>query len=241
MHRRCTNPAQAAALCLIVAACTRPPASPSCAGLGGTPMLEYQLFFGRGIPGRSALTDQEWADFAADVVTPQLPDGFTEFDADGQWMNPATHRISPRSHQGPHRRRARHAGHRSRDNRGQGRLPRAVPPAIGRHRRAAGLRRILSPLGRQFVADGCLDLDGALHGRPRHHPVVVRVERRERRPAPDRANRANRQNSRNRWISAIEYRGTAHSRPPSRCSAIRVIPRAKLDALPPSRMDRRAR
>lgn len=93
MHRRCTNPAQAAALCLIVAACTQPPASPSCAGLGGTPMLEYQLFFGRGIPGRSALTDQEWADFAADAVTPRLPDGFTALDADGQWLNPATRRI----------------------------------------------------------------------------------------------------------------------------------------------------
>jgi hypothetical protein len=51
-------------------------------------MLEYQLFF-----GRTAATDQEWADFAAQVVTPHLPDGFTAFDADGQWMNPTTHRI----------------------------------------------------------------------------------------------------------------------------------------------------
>ena len=56
-------------------------------------MLEYELFFGRGIAGRAPLTDQEWSTFAADVVTPHLPDGFTAFDADGQWMNPATHRI----------------------------------------------------------------------------------------------------------------------------------------------------
>ena len=56
-------------------------------------MLEYQLFFGRSIPEQSALTDQEWADFVAQVVTPHLPDGFTAFDAEGQWMNPATHRI----------------------------------------------------------------------------------------------------------------------------------------------------
>lgn len=31
-------------------------------------------------------------DFAEQVVT-HLPDGFTAFDADGQWMNPATRRI----------------------------------------------------------------------------------------------------------------------------------------------------
>jgi hypothetical protein len=39
------------------------------------------------------LTDQEWQDFAERVVTPRLPDGFTVFDADGQWMDPATRRI----------------------------------------------------------------------------------------------------------------------------------------------------
>ena len=59
-----------------------------CTHAGGTPMLEYQLFFGRGIPGRTDLTDREWAEFAEQVVTPNLPDGFTAFDADGQWRNP---------------------------------------------------------------------------------------------------------------------------------------------------------
>jgi len=52
-------------------------------------MLEYHLFF-----GRASVSDQEWSDFAAQVVTANLPDGFTAFDADGQWMNPATRRIS---------------------------------------------------------------------------------------------------------------------------------------------------
>ena len=51
-------------------------------------------FFGRGMPGRPPLTDQEWTQFAADVVTPNLPDGFTALVADGQWQNPATRRIS---------------------------------------------------------------------------------------------------------------------------------------------------
>jgi hypothetical protein len=80
-------------LCLI-AGCAQPPPPSSCAHLGGAPILEYQLYFGRSIAGRAPITDQEWSAFAADVVTPHLPDGFTAFDADGQWMNPATHRIA---------------------------------------------------------------------------------------------------------------------------------------------------
>jgi hypothetical protein len=82
---------RALAICALATACT--PAAPSCARLGGTPMLEYHLFFGRDIQGRPPLTDAEWAGFAARVVTPNLPDGFTAFDAAGQWQNPVTHRI----------------------------------------------------------------------------------------------------------------------------------------------------
>jgi hypothetical protein len=78
-------------LCLVAGCVQTPP--PSCAHLEGAPMLEYQLYFGRSIAGRAPLTDQEWSAFTADVVTPHLPDGFTAFDGDGQWMNPATHRI----------------------------------------------------------------------------------------------------------------------------------------------------
>lgn len=47
-------------------------------------------FFGRDIAGRAPLGDAEWADFAARVVTPNFPAGFTAFDGDGQWRNPAT-------------------------------------------------------------------------------------------------------------------------------------------------------
>ena len=46
-------------------------------------MLEYHLYF-----GRASVTDPAWAEFTADVITPQLPDGFTVLDANGQWMNP---------------------------------------------------------------------------------------------------------------------------------------------------------
>jgi Protein of unknown function (DUF3574) len=61
----------------------------TCNRLGGTPMVEYQLFF-----GRSNVSDGAWAKFAAQVITPDLPAGFTELDAEGQWMNPDTRQIS---------------------------------------------------------------------------------------------------------------------------------------------------
>ena len=56
-------------------------------------MLVAELFFGRAIKGRGDLTDAEWAQFAADAVTPNFPEGFTVFDGEGQWRNPQTGRI----------------------------------------------------------------------------------------------------------------------------------------------------
>jgi hypothetical protein len=57
-------------------------------------MLVAELFFGRESAGRGAVGDHEWADFAARVITPSFPDGFTVFDGEGQWRNPATGRIA---------------------------------------------------------------------------------------------------------------------------------------------------
>ena len=79
----------AAALCcgaFALSACTPPF---RCDRVGGAPMLEYQLFF-----GRSNVSDSDWTNFTAQVITPSLPDGFTTLDAYGQWMNPDTQRIS---------------------------------------------------------------------------------------------------------------------------------------------------
>jgi hypothetical protein len=72
-------------LALTLTGCTMP----TCQRLGGMPMLEYQLFF-----GRSNVPDQAWTAFAAQVITPDLPSGFTELEAEGQWMNPDTRQIS---------------------------------------------------------------------------------------------------------------------------------------------------
>lgn len=57
-------------------------------------MLVAELFFGRKIKGGGFVSDAEWTRFAADVITPNFPDGFTAFDADGQWRNPQTGMIA---------------------------------------------------------------------------------------------------------------------------------------------------
>jgi hypothetical protein len=76
-----------------------------CAGSSGSPVqpaayswlfpaeqrtLVAELFFGRNIKGREPLTNAEWAEFAAQTIAPNFPDGFTVFDAEGQWRNPQT-------------------------------------------------------------------------------------------------------------------------------------------------------
>ena len=53
-------------------------------------MVVAELFFGRGIKGRSPLSEAEWAEFAAQTIAPNFPDGFTVFDGEGQWRNPRT-------------------------------------------------------------------------------------------------------------------------------------------------------
>ena len=57
-------------------------------------MLVAELFFGRNIPGRGLLSDAEWRAFAAEIVTPNFPDGFTVTEGEGQWQNPATREIT---------------------------------------------------------------------------------------------------------------------------------------------------
>ena len=57
-------------------------------------MFVAELFFGRGISGREPLTDAEWTEFAARIVTPNFPDGFTVFDGEGQWRDTQTGHIA---------------------------------------------------------------------------------------------------------------------------------------------------
>ena len=57
------------------------------------PMVEVQLLFGRDIPGGGRVSDADWANFAATVITPAFPDGFSVTDAKGQWRDSATGKI----------------------------------------------------------------------------------------------------------------------------------------------------
>jgi hypothetical protein len=85
-------------LCLLtLAACDsfgpKQAAAPLCPLPGQGRYSVTQIFFGRDIPGRAPLTDAEWDDFAARVVTSQFPDGFTVIDGSGQWYDQGTGKL----------------------------------------------------------------------------------------------------------------------------------------------------
>jgi hypothetical protein len=80
---------------LLLGGCAELPAPASSCLLGAEQhMLVAELFFGRNIKGRQPLTDAEWAEFAAQTIAPNFPDGFTSFDGEGQWRNPQTGQIA---------------------------------------------------------------------------------------------------------------------------------------------------
>jgi hypothetical protein len=56
-------------------------------------MISLKLYFGRDIPGGGFVDESQWAGFAAHVLTPAMPEGFTEYAAMGQWRDPRDGRI----------------------------------------------------------------------------------------------------------------------------------------------------
>jgi hypothetical protein len=74
---------------LALAGCASP--GTECLLKAEQPMIVTELFFGRDIAGRQPLTDQEWSDFSARVITKEFPDGFTTMNGEGQWRDPASH------------------------------------------------------------------------------------------------------------------------------------------------------
>jgi hypothetical protein len=94
LNRKKKNPVRKILVLLCVltlAACNsfgpKQAAAPLCPLPGQDRYTIAKLFFGRDIPGRAPLTDAEWDDFAARVVTAQFPDGFTVVDGSGQWYD----------------------------------------------------------------------------------------------------------------------------------------------------------
>jgi hypothetical protein len=53
-------------------------------------MTIVTLYFGESIAGKPALTPRQWAEFAARIITPAFPDGFTISDGQGQWRDPGS-------------------------------------------------------------------------------------------------------------------------------------------------------
>lgn len=66
------------------------PAAGGCVLPGQARMIVAELFFGREKADRQVVSDAQWSDYLADVVTPNFPDGLTVFEGYGQWRNPQT-------------------------------------------------------------------------------------------------------------------------------------------------------
>ena len=80
---------------LLLAGCAESPAPAySCLLPAEQHMLVAELFLARDVKGRQLLTDAEWAEFAAQTIAPNFPDGFTLLDGEGQWRNPQTGQIA---------------------------------------------------------------------------------------------------------------------------------------------------
>jgi len=56
-------------------------------------MLSAELAFGRHIGGRPGVSDEAFARFTAEEITPRFPDGLTVVDSVGQWRDPARERV----------------------------------------------------------------------------------------------------------------------------------------------------
>lgn len=78
---------------LVLGACTNP-ANPSCAAGTGSSVTLFTLYFGQAIHGRGDVSAEEWQVFQDRTITPDLPAGYTIFEANGAWMNPVTHTMS---------------------------------------------------------------------------------------------------------------------------------------------------
>ncbi len=78
------------ALLLAAAGCARTVPPMTCAAGMGPPVIVFTLYFGELIGGRRDLTVAEWQQFLDGTITPNLPNGYTVWDALGAWMNPMT-------------------------------------------------------------------------------------------------------------------------------------------------------
>lgn len=60
---------------------------------GETPMLHVRLYFGQTQADGKPIPVSAWEDFVATTVTPRFAEGFTIYDASGQWRDLKTNAI----------------------------------------------------------------------------------------------------------------------------------------------------
>jgi hypothetical protein len=63
-------------------------AADRCPLLGQKQMLTVKMYFGQSMPGGHSVQPRAWTRFLSATVMPRFPDGFTVYDAYGQWMDP---------------------------------------------------------------------------------------------------------------------------------------------------------
>ena len=74
---------------LTLAGCAAMTPPGACPLPGQVRAASLKMYFGRDVRGGGFVDDAAWAGFAARVLTPAFPDGFTEYTSVGQWRNPA--------------------------------------------------------------------------------------------------------------------------------------------------------
>lgn len=91
-----TNAARAlpALLGLMLCSAAAEAADAPCPIPGQTQMLLVRLYFGETIQGRAVVSEKDWKSFLARTITPRFPDGFTVYQATGQWQDARRHAIS---------------------------------------------------------------------------------------------------------------------------------------------------
>jgi hypothetical protein len=74
----------------LLAACQAAAPAGVCPLPGQARAVNLKMYFGRDVPGGGFVNDADWAGFAAKILTSAFPDGFTVYQALGQWRDPGS-------------------------------------------------------------------------------------------------------------------------------------------------------
>lgn len=49
--------------------------------------IKEELYFGRGLPNGSTISDEQWREFVETTISPHFPEGFSVLDVNGYYLN----------------------------------------------------------------------------------------------------------------------------------------------------------